>query len=696
MKTLNKMFPSIFAGIFIFGAPYIFAQQNNNAFMFNGKSSQLYVYDGRPANTDADQNGFKFFNSNSSNNRITVQAWIYLLGDTPADVEVPVVYRTVNNGTTFSMYIKNNKGYFTVGNNNSAVVNTSEFSPFRWTALTGSYDGSSLKIYLGGSLESSIPFNMIPGYSTKDGTTGLFIGKSNSGALKGLVDEIRIFNTALGDNNINGSGGNGNPAEPFSSSVAPYIAGQWSFAEINSSNLLNDLSANRNHLFVSDITQIFPSKNLPFFVVTSTSDDADALPGNGKAETFNGEVTLRSAIQEANAFAGNQIILFNIPGNGPFTISPQSSLPVITEPLTIDATVQSGYSDSPIINIDGAFSEGADGLTISGGGSLIQGLSISNFSGSGIICMINGANRLNNNLIRYNSIGVSVKSGSGNSILYNSIYSNEEAGIDLWTQDGNNGITENDLLDADEGGNHLQNYPVLSDFYSGSGGTSIAGYLESAPNQTYSLQFFSNSPLNSNLSRAGEIYLGEKTVTTNSQGKAEFQANFSDAEVDIAGGYSISSTATDIIGNTSEFSEAITTVLNDGKKYLYNKTLGGLPLHWKNGEAKYTISSSVYSANASFPSEIQVAFYTYDILDELTYTRRSLPPDSINHNWGGEPDGLNNIVWMTPDQWIETELPQNVLASTRIRYNALTGENMDIDIAFNSVPHSSVQDLDFD
>ncbi|HSR18928.1 MAG TPA: LamG-like jellyroll fold domain-containing protein, partial [Ignavibacteriaceae bacterium] len=694
MKTKYRIFYfAVIAGIFTISSNYVSAQTSNNAFMFDGKSSSLYVYDGQPANTDADQNGFKFFNSNSSNNQITVQAWIYLLGDTPPDVEVPVIYRAVNNGTTFSMYVKNNKGYFAVGNNNSAVVNTSEFTAFNWIALTGSYDGSNLKIYLGGSLQSTIPFNINSGYSVTNGSSGLFVGKSSSGAFKGLIDEIRIFNTALGDNNINGSGGNGNPAESFPTSIAQYLTGQWSFTKITNGNLLNDLSGKKNNLFVNNITQIFPSKNLPFFVVTSTSDSPDALPGDGKAASLNGQVTLRSAIGESNALAGKQIIYFYIPENGPFIISPQTPLPVITDPLIIDATLQRGYSGSPVISVDGTFSGEVDGLTLSAGASLVQGLSISNFSHSGIVLSINGGNEIKYNSILNNGTGVSVKSGSDNSILYNLIYSNAAAGIDLWTQDGNAGITANDPLDADQGANHLQNFPVLTDFYSGNGGTSIAGYLESVPNQVFNLQFFSNSPSSS--FQSGEIYIGEKNVTTNSQGRAEFQANFSNAEVDIAGGYSVSSTATDVNKNTSEFSAAITAVLDDGKKYLLNKTLGGLPLHWKNGEAKYTISSSVSEANSSFPLEIEEAFNAYKSLEELSYTLRSLPPDSINNNWGGNPDGLNNVVWMTPDQWVETELPSNVLASTRVRYNSLTGENIDIDIAFNSVPHSTTQNLDF-
>ena len=50
---------------------------------------------------------------------------------------------------------------------------------------------------------------------------------------------------------------------------------------------------------------------------------------------------------------------------------------------------------------------------------------------------------------------------------------------------------------------------------------------------------------------------------------------------------------------------------------------------------------------------------------------------------------------MSQSRWAEIELPENVLASTRVRYNVLTGENIDIDIAFNDVPRFSSQNTNF-
>ena len=454
----------------------VFAQaSNNNSFVFNGTSSQLYVYDG-VITAGANQDGFKFFNNSASNNKITVQAWIYLIGDTPPNVEVPIIYRTVNNGRTFSLYLKNNVAYFSVGNNNTATVNTNTSLPaFQWISLTGSYDGNTLKIYLGGSLIDSAPFNITPSYTITNGSTGLFVGKSNTGAFKGLIDEIRIFNIALGDNNINGSGGNGNPAENIPSSILQYLTGEWSFTEISSGNLLYDLSTYKNHLHVDNINQTVPSKNIPFFVVTSASDDPDALIGDGSPVSTNGKVTLRSAIQEANTGSNLNIIYFYIKGASP-VIQPLSQLPAITQPAFLDATTQSGYIGLPIIQINGTYGN----LTISGGGNSVTGLAINSTAGFGLTFTNIGGNNIfanqisgislgsSNNNINNNSItnsigdGISIAAGVGNNVISNNTIS------------GNNG---NGISETNANGNSISSNTISSNSLNGINISSSSGII---------------------------------------------------------------------------------------------------------------------------------------------------------------------------------------------------------------------------
>jgi parallel beta-helix repeat protein len=449
INVAKKNFYIILITIFLILCQKGFTQGSNSyCFLFNGESSQLYVYDGQPANVDANQNGFSFFNSNSSNNQITVQAWIYLLGDTPTDVEVPIIYRTVNNGTTFYLYVKNNKGYFSVGNNNTATVNTTIFPAFQWISLTGSYDGSNLKIYLGGSFVASVPFSITPGYSVTNETTGLFVGKSNTGALKGLIDEIRIFNVALAENSVNSSGGNGNPAENIPSSLLQYLAEEWSFTGISSGNLLQDLSTYKNHLHINNITQIYQSKNLPFFVVTSTADDPDASIGDGSAASLNGDVTLRSALQETNSLAGEQIVYFYIPGIAPYTIQPGSALPDITDPVFLDGTTQHGYAGSPVLQTTGTYG----GITITAGNSTINGLSLNSSSGYGLTLSSVGGN-----IISANEIGGVLINSSGNNINSNVITNLVGDGIDLSSGVSNNQISDNTISENNWNGISLTN-----------------------------------------------------------------------------------------------------------------------------------------------------------------------------------------------------------------------------------------------
>ena len=56
-------------------------------------------------------------------------------------------------------------------------------------------------------------------------------------------------------------------------------------------------------------------------------------------------------------------------------------------------------------------------------------------------------------------------------------------------------------------------------------------------------------------------FLVKKLLLQNADGRIEFQANISNAEVDIANGHSVSATATDVNGNTSEFSASIVTAV---------------------------------------------------------------------------------------------------------------------------------------
>ena len=144
--------------------------------------------------------------------------------------------------------------------------------------------------------------------------------------------------------------------------------------------------------------------------------------------------------------------------------------------------------------------------------------------------------------------GISVR---GNSIHDNGqgpTFPDSDLGIDLGFNDGSGGHygpTANDPLDADDGPNGLQNYPLVNTVTA----SSIQGTLNSKANTIYTLDFYANTNCGVSGFGEGETYLGSTPVTTNASGNATF--NYS---VTVPAGKKVTATATAPDGSTSEFS----------------------------------------------------------------------------------------------------------------------------------------------
>ena len=133
--------------------------------------------------------------------------------------------------------------------------------------------------------------------------------------------------------------------------------------------------------------------------VNSIGDGADSDTSDGVCDdgTVDGSTncTLRAAIQQTNAGTG-AIIKFNVSGGGVQTISPASALPTITKPVFFDGYSQSGASATTLlIELDGASAgTGANGLTISGGDSVVRGLAVNSFGSNGIVLQGSGGGQV--------------------------------------------------------------------------------------------------------------------------------------------------------------------------------------------------------------------------------------------------------------------------------------------------------------
>jgi CSLREA domain-containing protein len=154
------------------------------------------------------------------------------------------------------------------------------------------------------------------------------------------------------------------------------------------------------------------------YTVNSTGDAADASSTDGVCDTNLAtpelECTLRAAIQQANVVASEDEIKFDIPTTdsgrnaqtGVFTITPNSQLPTIAYPVTIDGYSQPGASENTLVEgdnavllveIKGTNVPFSNGLSITGTGSTVKGLVINSFTNSNGI-FIDGANATANKI----------------------------------------------------------------------------------------------------------------------------------------------------------------------------------------------------------------------------------------------------------------------------------------------------------
>jgi len=140
----------------------------------------------------------------------------------------------------------------------------------------------------------------------------------------------------------------------------------------------------------------------------------------------------------------------------------------------------------------------------------------------------------------------------------NSIYGNGAPGkVALGIDLGEAGVTANHVKDARKPeANEGQNFPELSSITNDGANITVQGKLEkSAPGSMFTIQFFSN-PSSSN---PGCIRQGQLPIKTAQSIKVQTDANGTAVinivlPIAMAGGY-INATATDPLGNTSEFSD---------------------------------------------------------------------------------------------------------------------------------------------
>jgi hypothetical protein len=139
--------------------------------------------------------------------------------------------------------------------------------------------------------------------------------------------------------------------------------------------------------------------------------------------------------------------------------------------------------------------------------------------GDGVSVFSSGNEVVANTVAHNAGTGVLVARGQRNAILSNTIFDNGGPAIDL----GGDGATANDAGDADDGANHLQNFPVITSAVATAVNTVVSGTLDSTPDSQFHVELFADAG-ETNRNAFGERYrLVESTqVATDSTGNAAF------------------------------------------------------------------------------------------------------------------------------------------------------------------------------
>ena len=181
----------------------------DNAALFNSSTARVRVLDGLGIHPAANPDAYKV-----SGTAITVEAWIYAAAFPDRPLGNTIVSRPLNVDRmdpyeSFRLYVDWSNAYpqvaFSISDgtpgSRQIVVSPDTLRRFQWTHLASTYDGSELRIYVNGVLKGQASTNIA---ITPEGL-GFYIGRFLTDRFQGVIDEVRLWNTARSQAEIQSS-----------------------------------------------------------------------------------------------------------------------------------------------------------------------------------------------------------------------------------------------------------------------------------------------------------------------------------------------------------------------------------------------------------------------------------------------------------------------------------------------------------
>ncbi|MEO1258468.1 MAG: T9SS type A sorting domain-containing protein [Bacteroidota bacterium] len=410
-------------------------------------------------------------------------------------------------------------------------------------------------------------------------TNSLLSGNNGDGIYIGLVHAINATGNLIGTN------ATGDTAIPNQDGIG-------AFGSINcviGGSLASDrniISGNNDDGFDGGGTGSWNNAFYGNYIGTDINGNADLGNGGMGIRMHNGNNSY--IIGGASAGEGNVIS-----GNGSYGLLLMPSTTVLGNYIGTDATGTSnlGNDDSGVY------------LRVATTDCVIGNTG----SGANIIAFNGGAG------IEYASGG----NGTGNLLQGNSIFSNSGLGIDL----NGDGATANDADDTDVGPNNFQNYPDITDTTPNGSDIDVTFSVNSTTaNTTYPLTIdFYKADSDS---EEGQTWIGSVTYTA---GEAATEVTKTLTPVVATGsGEILVATATDAMGNTSEFSPPVTNVLPvELSRFVAKLENSNAILHWVTASETNNLGFEVEQKFGSVWKRIGFVAGAGNSHAELHYTFRT-------------------------------------------------------------------------
>jgi len=129
-------------------------------------------------------------------NSFTIEAWLYLEDDSGAWNPILTQRIPTNNGYYFYVYENKPRFALMAGRGSIRTICPDVISPGQWYHLAGTNDGFNMKLYVNGALKVTAPSSGRNGVDY-DAYIGYDYGTQRF--LRGAIDEIRLYNWALGE-----------------------------------------------------------------------------------------------------------------------------------------------------------------------------------------------------------------------------------------------------------------------------------------------------------------------------------------------------------------------------------------------------------------------------------------------------------------------------------------------------------------